>query len=174
VEPKWDTDQGVVIGTADLQGQPIGWQAESDWLLAVPWGFRKLLVWLSATYPSLPLFVTENGVDVADTGGDSGLNDLQRIRYYGSYLDALWQAKYFDNVDVRAYYAWSLLDNFEWAEGFTCNFGFYRIDRAATVGAAEYLRRIPRASVSYFQQRVSQWEGNSSKTGRASEMRTNP
>jgi beta-glucosidase/6-phospho-beta-glucosidase/beta-galactosidase len=79
--------------------------------LQVPWGFRKLLNWLSKTYGSIDIYVTENGfADYPDTG----VNDTGRVDYYTSYINEMLKAVKVDGINVKSYSAWSLLDNFEW------------------------------------------------------------
>lgn len=80
----------------------------------VPEGFRSLLVWLKNEYNNPEMMITENGYSDRGT-----LNDQDRILYYKQYLSALLEAMYEDDVNVTGYTAWSLLDNFEWARGYT-------------------------------------------------------
>lgn len=146
----WDDDQCCVTSTASATGEPIGPQAGSDWLLAVPWGLRKLLVWLSERYQHPVIIVTENGCDDLD-GPSAGLNDTFRIRYHQDYLAALKEAV-LAGVDVRGYFVWSLLDNFEWGDGFSRRFGLYHV--ADLTGS---LVRTPKASVEWFRGFISSW-----------------
>jgi beta-glucosidase/6-phospho-beta-glucosidase/beta-galactosidase len=90
-----------------------------DWGTPYPEGLTRLLVRLSAL--GRPLFVTENGVcDGAD---------VVRPRYLVDHVRAVHEA-IAQGVDVRGYFHWSLLDNFEWAEGYAAPFGLIAIDRA--------------------------------------------
>ncbi|XP_018320187.1 myrosinase 1-like [Agrilus planipennis] len=89
----------------------------------VPWGFRKLLVWLKNSYNDPEIFVTENGY--CDFGD---MDDRGRVSYYGQYLEALLDAIYVDNVKVIAYTAWSLMDNFEWNLGYVFKYGLYYVN----------------------------------------------
>ncbi|GBP05953.1 Myrosinase 1 [Eumeta japonica] len=88
----------------------------------VPWGFYKLLTKIRESYNNPPVFITENGFST--TGG---LEDDNRIRYYRGYLSAMLDAME-EGSDVRAYAAWSLMDNFEWMQGYTERFGLYEVD----------------------------------------------
>lgn len=88
----------------------------STWLVHVPWGFRRLLVWIKDTYHNPLVYVTENGWSDTDV---VGLNDDGRIRYYREYINEMMKAVLIDECNVRAYTAWSLMDNFEWARGYT-------------------------------------------------------
>ncbi|CAG9566612.1 unnamed protein product [Danaus chrysippus] len=88
----------------------------------VPWGFRSLLNYISHQYDYPPILVTENGFAT-----HGGINDEDRVTYYRGYLNALLDA-IDDGVDVIGYTAWSLMDNFEWANGYTERFGLYEVD----------------------------------------------
>jgi len=72
----------------------------------------------------MPIYVTENGF--SDFIGNT--DDLQRIYYYKHYINQLLKAVKLDGVDVRGYYAWSLMDNFEWAKGYSEQFGLHHVD----------------------------------------------
>ncbi|KAF4531760.1 hypothetical protein B566_EDAN016293 [Ephemera danica] len=88
----------------------------SPWIKVVPWGFRKLLNWIKDEYNNPRLIVTENGF--ADYGE---LNDAGRVEYYRLYVDELLKAVLLDGCDVFGYTAWSLIDNFEWLQGYADN-----------------------------------------------------
>lgn len=79
----------------------------------VPWGFRKLLNWIKAEYNNPEQIVFENGFSDRDN-----LNDDDRVSYYNQYLNALLDAIE-DGANVTSYTAWSLMDNFEWVQGYT-------------------------------------------------------
>jgi len=146
----WDDDQCCVATVDSRKGVPIGIRPGSpDWLYSVPWGLRKLLVWLQERYaPAGGITVTENGCADPAPGGRGMLNDTWRIQYHDAYLNAVRDAITKDGVDVRGYFVWSLLDNFEWGDGFNTRFGLY---------AVENLRRIPKASVEWFAKTIEQW-----------------
>ncbi|KAJ8046000.1 Lactase-phlorizin hydrolase [Holothuria leucospilota] len=127
-------------GTEDLSNPPsyykdgdvVQWKDEnwpksgSSWLQVVPWGIRRLLVWIRDEYgQNVPIYVTENGISTRDV---SDLDDQDRINYYKSYINEVLKAIRIDEVDVRGYTAWSLLDNFEWASGYTERFGLHYVD----------------------------------------------
>ncbi|MET0998250.1 MAG: GH1 family beta-glucosidase [Marmoricola sp.] len=95
----------------------------------VPDGLREVIALLGERYPGLPpLYVTENGCSYG-TGPDASgvVDDQPRIDYLDSHLRAIERA-IADGADVRGYYCWSLLDNFEWAEGYTQRFGLVHVD----------------------------------------------
>lgn len=79
----------------------------------VPFGFRRLLHWITQSYSNIPIIVTENGY--ADF---SGVEDSSRVSYYKHYLNALLHGIHEDHSNVVGYFAWSLMDNFEWDDGY--------------------------------------------------------
>jgi beta-glucosidase len=99
----------------------MGWPVTPD-------GLRDLLVRLKAAYPDLPpIHITENGVAYDDAVVDGAVHDVRRIAYLDSHLRAL-HAAIAAGVDVRAYFQWSLLDNFEWSHGYRMRFGLVHVD----------------------------------------------
>jgi beta-glucosidase/6-phospho-beta-glucosidase/beta-galactosidase len=104
-------------------------KAASVWLFSVPWGLRKLLSWVSRRYGRPPIYVTENGWSTP--GGESaaqGVLDDGRVLFYHNYTGEVQRAIYEDGVDVRGYFAWSLMDNFEWERGYSERFGLVYTD----------------------------------------------
>jgi len=99
----------------------------SEWLFSVPWGFRRLLKYIHDTYDSntYPIYVTENGISSAGNGTDHApeLNDQWRINHYHQYIGQMHRAISEDGVNIKAYTAWSLMDNFEWSMGYSERFG---------------------------------------------------
>ncbi|XP_018832863.1 beta-glucosidase 42 [Juglans regia] len=138
------------------EGEAIGPRAASEWLYVVPWGIRKVLNYIAQKYNNVPIYVTENGMDDNDDGTsplDEMLDDKLRIFYYKTYLEAVAQAIK-DGVDVRGYFAWSLLDNFEWAQGYTKRFGLVYVDYK------NGLSRHPKSSAYWFLRFLKGGEGN--------------
>ncbi|KAH9651239.1 putative beta-glucosidase 41 [Citrus sinensis] len=121
--------------------------AASRWLHIVPWGIRKLARYVKHKYKNPPMIITENGMDDPNSPFitlNKALHDVKRIRYHGDYLSNLSAAIREDNCDVRGYFIWSLLDNWEWNSGYTVRFGLYYVDYKNN------LTRIPKASVEWF------------------------
>jgi len=108
-----------------------------------PNGLTRLLARLHRDYPDMPLVVTENGAAYADSrSADGDVHDPDRIAYVRDHLLAVHEA--IDaGVDVRGYYVWSLLDNFEWAWGYQRRFGIVFVD-------FETQRRIPKQSAKFY------------------------
>lgn len=99
----------------------MGWEIHPD-------GLRELLVGLKDQYGALPpIFITENGMANADTLQDGRVRDAARIDYVHAHLEALAQAKA-AGVDVRGYFYWSLMDNYEWDSGYAKRFGLVHVD----------------------------------------------
>ena len=112
-------------------GESIGPVTQSPWLRPNPPGFRKLLKWLSDRYGHPKIIVTENGTSLKgenDLPLDKLLDDEFRVQYFRDYIAAMADSVTLDGVDVRGYMAWSLLDNFEWAEGYETRFGVTYVD----------------------------------------------
>ncbi|KAF2721323.1 glycoside hydrolase family 1 protein [Polychaeton citri CBS 116435] len=113
------------------EGHVIGPETECPWLRPYAPGFRRLLNWISRRYDRPPIYVTENGTSIKgenDLSKEEILQDDFRAGYFRDYLNALAEAYTFDNVDVRGYMAWSLLDNFEWDAGYNVRFGVTYVD----------------------------------------------
>ncbi|SHI16229.1 GH1 family beta-glucosidase [Ferrimonas marina] len=114
----------------------IGWEI-------YPQAFTDLLVSLNERYRLPPIYITENGAAMADQVVDGEVPDEDRIRYYQGHLAAVDSA-ISQGVDVRGYFAWSLMDNFEWAEGYLKRFGLVRVDydtQQRTIKASGYAYR---------------------------------
>ncbi|KAJ0969345.1 hypothetical protein J5N97_022222 [Dioscorea zingiberensis] len=138
-------------------GEIIGDKAASEWLYIVPWGIRKTLNYIATRYGNLPIYVTENGMDDEDSETESikeFLDDKKRVGYFKGYLSAVSQAIR-DGVDVRGYFAWSFLDNFEWNQGYTKRFGIVYVDYK------NGLTRHPKSSALWFSRFLKGEEENS-------------
>ncbi len=111
------------VGTVDPgpEATDMGWPITAD-------GLRDLLVTLRATYPDLPpVYITENGVAYDDPVEDGAVHDPRRIAYLDAHLRSV-RAAIGAGVDVRGYFEWSLMDNFEWEHGYHMRFGIVHVD----------------------------------------------
>jgi beta-glucosidase len=126
----------------DVRHTTMGWPV-------VPHTFTDLLVDLAKRYPTLPpVLITENGSAEADNVDAEGrVRDTDRIEYLRTHLEALAAAMR-AGVDVRGYYVWSLLDNFEWARGYDQRFGIVRVDY-------DTQQRIPKDSYHWYRQLIA-------------------
>ncbi|KAG9125499.1 Beta-glucosidase 1B [Ceratobasidium sp. 392] len=126
-----DEFQGLVDYTFTRpDGTQLGTQAHCAWLQAHPEGFRKLLNHIYKKY-KLPIFVTENGFAVMEENSMSlvdALADKDRVDYFTGNTKALVDAVFVDGVEIKSYFPWSFLDNFEWADGYGTRFGVTYVD----------------------------------------------
>ena len=95
-----------------------------------PQGLTELLVGLQREYALPPIYITENGMAEVDHIADGAVHDTRRIDYVARHLVAL-QAAMAQGVDVRGYFYWSLMDNFEWNSGYAKRFGLVHVDYAS-------------------------------------------
>ncbi len=118
-------------------------RTEMDWEV-YPEGLTETLLWLRRRYGAIPLYVNENGAAFADpdTAPPEGVRDPLRVDYFRTHLLAVAEAMA-QGADVRGYSAWSLLDNFEWAFGFSKRFGIVHVDYATQ-------KRTPKASARFL------------------------
>jgi beta-glucosidase len=136
-------DLSIWVGNGDIEavsrGLPqteMGWEIDSD-------GLYDILVRVSGDYPGMPLYVTENGAAFADEKGpDGAVADPARIAYLDAHFRAAHRA-ISDGVDLRGYFVWSLMDNFEWSFGFSKRFGLVHVDY-------DTLARTPKDSARWY------------------------
>ncbi len=115
--------------------------SDAPWQQVHPEGMYETLVRVRDDYPTAPaLVVTENGIP--DPTSEGGTDDPERLEFLRAHLQQVVRAAQ-DGVDVQAYYAWSLLDNFEWAEGLDQRWGLVHVDFATQ-------ERTPKASARWY------------------------
>ncbi|WP_309113363.1 GH1 family beta-glucosidase [Saccharothrix sp.] len=119
--------------TTDAEGHPVDRAVPfgrpvtaMDWEI-VPEGFTDLLVQISEEYPGVPMVITENGAAFDDALAGGVVQDDDRIEYLASHIAAVAEARS-RGADVRGYFAWSLMDNFEWSYGYAKRFGLVHVD----------------------------------------------
>jgi beta-galactosidase len=118
----------------------MGWEVFPD-------GLRELLMRLHADYRLPPVYIMENGAAYPDQVSAGRVADVERIRYLSSHIAALADAIE-GGVDVRGYFVWSLLDNFEWADGYSKRFGIVYVDYSTQ-------QRICKDSAIWYQEFLS-------------------
>ena len=101
------------------------WFKTWDWCVQVPQGLYNLLHWINKTYSPPEIIITEVGA--AQSAAQETSDDLGQIRFLKEHLSATKKAIH-DGIKVTGYYVWSLMDNFEWTDGYTSKFGLMSID----------------------------------------------
>ncbi|HVN75528.1 MAG TPA: GH1 family beta-glucosidase [Thermoanaerobaculaceae bacterium] len=122
--------------------QPASLHTEMEWEVYPP-GLDETLSWVKKRYGGVPLYVTENGAAFADPPAQGGaVHDPLRVTYLRDHLRAA-HAAISAGVDLRGYFVWSLLDNFEWNHGTSKRFGIVHVDFATQ-------RRTPKDSARFY------------------------
>ncbi|GAA3723567.1 GH1 family beta-glucosidase [Plantactinospora mayteni] len=120
------------------RGVPV---TDMNWEIDAP-GLVETLERVHREYPDLPLYITENGSAFVDEVVDGRVDDADRLGYFDAHLRACHSA-IASGVPLRGYFAWSLLDNYEWAWGYTKRFGMVYVDYDSQ-------RRIPKSSARWY------------------------
>ena len=114
-----------------------------------PSGIRAVLQRVKSDIGDLPVYITENGCAIQDEPAANGyVEDRQRVNYLRLHLIELHKAIQ-EGVNLRGYFIWSLMDNFEWASGYRPRFGIIRVDYSTQ-------RRIPKLSAHWYQNVIAQ------------------
>jgi beta-glucosidase len=137
-----DGPLGVEEVRADGPRTAMGWTVE-------PEALTSLLLRLRRDYRPLPLVITENGASFDDppVDGQAVVEDPKRVDYLRGHIAAVEQAVA-EGVDVRGYYVWSLLDNFEWEHGYTSRFGIVAVN-------FDDQRRVPKRSALWYRDLIA-------------------
>ncbi|MBS2963399.1 beta-glucosidase [Actinocrinis puniceicyclus] len=138
---------------ADADGNPVGRgvllglpQTAMGWEI-MPDDFAELLTRVGRDYPGVPIFVTENGAAFRDQPDAAGfVRDHDRVEYLASHIAAVARARD-AGTDIRGYFVWSLLDNFEWAYGYDKRFGIVRVDYTTQ-------QRTPKLSAHWYRDTI--------------------
>ncbi|XP_047088323.1 beta-glucosidase 7-like [Lolium rigidum] len=127
----------------ERQGKPIGKRANSDWLYITPFGMYGCMNYIRQKYGNPAVLIMENGMDQpGNLTRDEYVQDDTRVGYYQSYLSELKRA-IDGGANVHGFFAWALLDNFEWLLGYTSKFGIVYVD-------FNTLERYPKKSAYWF------------------------
>jgi len=144
-----EDEEGNPVSVNVPLGRPV---TAMDWEI-VPEGFTELLVRLSREYPGVPLVITENGAAFDDEADASGfVADDDRTAYLSAHLAAVAAARQ-QGADVRGYFAWSLMDNFEWSYGYAKRFGLVHVDYDTQV-------RTPKQSALWYRDTIRKVRGH--------------
>ena len=120
----------------------MGWEIE-------PAGLSFFINRIAQEYaPDIPQYITENGMANADMRVDGGVHDPERMQYFQSHLGEI-EALIKRGIPIKGYFAWSLLDNYEWAFGYDKRFGLVYVDYPTQT-------RIPKSSYLAFQEGLAQ------------------
>ena len=139
-------DSAAFPGAPPFTFRPRPPLTDMGWEVA-PSGLSLALAMVTRALPGVPVWVTENGMATPDAVDASGVHDELRVAYFRDHVTELLRARS-AGVDVRGYYAWSLLDNLEWAEGWTKRFGVVRV-------APGTLDRTPKDSAHWWRARLA-------------------
>ena len=131
----WVGSRDIVFRSSGRPLTAMGWEVDAD-------GLRQVLVRVAREYDPPPIYVTENGAAYADVLHEGDVDDADRIAYVGGHLEACADA-IAEGVDLRGYFLWSLMDNFEWSWGYTRRFGIVHVDY-------ETQARTPKASARWY------------------------
>ncbi|XP_071682646.1 beta-glucosidase 12-like [Lolium perenne] len=151
LKKSYNTDAQANL-TGVRNGVPIGPQAGTtpgtSWLYVYPQGFRDLMLYIKENYGNPTVYVTENGIGEPNNKSltiQQALKDHARIDYHHKHLLAL-QSAIRDGANVKGYFAWSLLDDFEWVSGYTVRFGLHFVDYSD----GQKRKRYPKQSARWF------------------------
>ena len=100
-------------------------QAESSWLYDVPFGIYNILSFFKKRYGNIPIYITECGFSMKN----DNINDIDRMNYLNNYLLETLRSIDDNGVNVKGFFVWSFLDNFEWASGYNEHFGIVYVNR---------------------------------------------
>lgn len=138
----WSSTSNPPVPAPHAQGtSDMGWEN-------YPEGLTELLCGLKRDYPLPPVFITENGMAHRDVLVDGKVDDQPRIEYMRTHLSAL-KAAIDAGVDVRGFFYWSLMDNFEWSSGYAKRFGLVHVDYQTQV-------RTPKESAHWYRRFIEQ------------------
>ena len=135
-------DQEVI-----LSGDKTWNKTAMEWNI-VPWGCQKLLEWIDQRYDHPEIVITENGCAFDDVLIDGKVDDQGRVDFFEGYLSACHTAMQ-NGVNLTGYFAWSFMDNFEWASGYAKRFGIHYVDFVT-------LKRTPKASAIWYKNIIKQ------------------
>ncbi|WP_123666901.1 family 1 glycosylhydrolase [Actinocorallia herbida] len=144
-DPAWPGGEDLVFVHPGGPSTAMGWPIE-------PAGLTGLLTRLSRDYPDVALIITENGAAFDDPAPSGGrVADPDRVAYLDAHVRAA-HAALAEGADLRGYLVWSVLDNFEWAEGYHKRFGIVHVDYPTQ-------RRTPKDSALWFRDQIAAQPG---------------
>lgn len=146
--------EGSVYGNGGIsEDQDVDLSLDAEWKVTlmqwavVPWGCKKMLRWINERYNQPDIYITENGCAYPDEIINGIVDDQERLEFYKSYLQAC-QESIAEGIKLKGYFAWSFMDNFEWASGYEKRFGLHYVD-------FKTLERTPKNSALWFREAIS-------------------
>ncbi|KAG9445801.1 hypothetical protein H6P81_011929 [Aristolochia fimbriata] len=134
--------------TGERDGHTIGTPTEMPNFYVVPRGMQQIVEYFQKRYNNVVMYITENGYPQGDNNSSISqnelLNDKERVEYIANYLSFL-NVAIRNGANVKGYFAWSLMDNFEWFYGFTLRFGLYHVDYNT-------MKRKPKLSAQWYKE----------------------
>jgi len=127
------------VRTPKVERTGMDWEVNAE-------TFTELLLRINKDYAPKEFFITENGSAWDDEVINGKVDDPKRVSYLERHLDAMFKAKNL-GIPISGYFAWSLMDNFEWAYGYAKRFGLIYVDY-------ETQKRIPKSSAYYYRERI--------------------
>ncbi|KAJ6925548.1 beta-glucosidase 46-like isoform X1 [Populus alba x Populus x berolinensis] len=148
--------EGLARRSQEKDGAPIGIPTDVDWLHFYPQGMEKMVTYIKKRYNNKPMIITENGYGQQNNPNLTIVcHDIERVEFISNYWDSLLTAME-KGADVRGYFAWSLLDNFEWTRGYTQRYGLYHVDFTT-------LKRTPKLSATWFKEFIARYKVDKSQ-----------
>ena len=121
----------------------MGWRVD-------PTGLGNVLDRVSLKAPELGLYITENGAAYPDRSLGGEISDRERVHYFRRHIASALEARE-RGINLRGYFAWTLLDNFEWAEGYSKRFGLVHVDFVTQ-------KRTPKSSFAWYRELIAERE----------------
>ncbi|CAL5015961.1 unnamed protein product [Urochloa decumbens] len=140
-----DTYEGnaLVFATGERDGVKIGGDTALGGFYVVPQAVEPAIMYVNQRYKDTPVYISENGYSQwSDASREELINDVKRLNYLQGYVTYLSKAIR-NGANVRGYFVWTLLDNFEWTFGYTIRFGLYHVD-------FDTQERTPRMSARWY------------------------
>ncbi|KAJ6935199.1 hypothetical protein NC652_010261 [Populus alba x Populus x berolinensis] len=143
--------EGLARRSQEKDGAPIGIPTDVDRLHFYPQGMEKMVTYIKKRYNNKPMIITENGYGQQNNPNLTIVcHDIERVEFISNYWDSLLTPME-KGADVRGYFAWSLLDNFEWTRGYTQRYGLYHVDFTT-------LKRTPKLSATWFKEFIARYK----------------
>ncbi|PKA52124.1 Beta-glucosidase 24 [Apostasia shenzhenica] len=167
-QPQMYSDDARFDTLVDKNGVPIGYAETNSWVNVYPRGLRDLLLYVKERYSDPEIYITENGVmeltnNTTNAQPQSNLStnflqgvenhDIYRSQYHANHLQELVEAMR-NGVKLKGYFAWSLLDSFEWSSGYTSRFGLHYVNNSSYNKKSNdhhpNLERVPKQSAIWY------------------------